>query len=188
MLELEGPRYAALWGKRRMHCLGAGHETRLAWTTILMLLPLTGCGDSGERTARHLTTDEITHLQEQFRVTPTPDVPRVSVPIPVREWTAQDTAMDALARIGRDAVPALVEALGDRNVQVRRQAALALGRIGPDAEQAVPALSAALGDGDEQVRRNAARALGQIGPAAKEAIGPLMQLLRQPPVPAAGQP
>ena len=50
-------------------------------------------------------------------------------------------AAEALARIGPEAVPALIAAFGDANV--RWSAVEALARIGP---QAVPALIAALGD------------------------------------------
>ena len=53
---------------------------------------------------------------------------------------------------------------------LRKNAALALGEVGPAAEIAVPALVAALGDRDERVRRPVADALGQIGPNAREAI------------------
>ena len=74
------------------------------------------------------------------------------------------------------ATPALIAALIDeRNyslvqpmrLSVRRQAARALGAIGPLARDAVPALADALTDPDAGTRRNAAFALGRIGPDAK---------------------
>lgn len=72
-----------------------------------------------------------------------------------------------LAQAGASAVPALIEALGDRDAYVRRAAAAALGRIG-DA-QAVPALEKLLSDdymdwltGRYPVREAAQQALEQI--------------------------
>jgi phosphoenolpyruvate-protein kinase (PTS system EI component) len=42
--------------------------------------------------------------------------------------------------MGKRAVPALKEALTSKNWQIRQQAAIALGEIGPDAEEALPSL------------------------------------------------
>jgi hypothetical protein len=73
-------------------------------------------------------------------------------------------------------VSALIQALEDENSRVRRSAARALGRIGPE-EGVVPALIQALGDEDSDVRWHAARALGLIGPGAAEAVPALIQAL-----------
>jgi hypothetical protein len=101
-----------------------------------------------------------------------------------REPTEREIAAAALGRIGRAAVPSLVQALKNRDPDVRKEAALVLARIGPDAFQAVPDLTALLDDENEEVRKAAARALGQIGPDAAEAVPALMRLLVQPsPVP-----
>jgi TolB-like protein/Flp pilus assembly protein TadD len=54
-------------------------------------------------------------------------------------------AVRALGRFGpaaADAVPALIEALGDEKTWMRNDAATALGKIGPSAEAAIPALTA----------------------------------------------
>lgn len=98
----------------------------------------------------------------------------------LREPTEQETAAAALGRIGRAAVPSLIQTLGHRDADVRRQVALVLARIGPDAADAVPELTALLDDPEEDVRKAAARALGQIGPAAAEAVPALMRQLVQP--------
>lgn len=69
-------------------------------------------------------------------------------------------------------VPVLAAALkGNPNeeaVEVRRQAADALERLGADAKKAVPELVEALKDKDAAVRRSAVKALGKIGPEVKE--------------------
>jgi HEAT repeat protein len=71
-------------------------------------------------------------------------------------------AAEALKKIGSAAVPALIEALKDRDGYVRRNAAGALGIIGRDAKAAVPALNEALNDKNRDVRESAAWALEEI--------------------------
>ena len=95
-----------------------------------------------------------------------------------RQWTIEETTIDALGRIGKPAVEALVRALHDPDPRMRERAARVLARVGADAQQAVPDLMAALSDKDEDVRKAAIRALGQIGPAAAEAVPALMEQLR----------
>ena len=76
----------------------------------------------------------------------------------------QKQAVDALVQMGQTAVPALAEALKDKEPGVRQIAAKVRGRIGPKAEAAVPALTEALKDKDRDVREAAAGAIKQIGP------------------------
>lgn len=99
---------------------------------------------------------------------------------PPREPTIQDTVAAALAKIGVDAIPALVSALDDPDASARTAAGHALALMGPKAADAVPALIVHLSDADENVRRTVARALGQIGPAARDAIPELIALLKHP--------
>ena len=64
----------------------------------------------------------------------------------------------------KSAIPALLEGLRSKEVSIRRNAAFALGEIGPDSEAAINDLANALrNDPDTEVRRNAAFALGEIG-------------------------
>lgn len=85
-------------------------------------------------------------------------------------------AVQALARMGPKAVPALLEALRGEDWTLRRHAASVFVEA-PDA-RAVPLLCAALGDWDWEVRREAARALQVQGPP--EAAEPLLPLLFHP--------
>lgn len=71
-------------------------------------------------------------------------------------------AIDALAKQGQLAVPALIECLNDDDASVRANAALALGRIGPQASATVPFLAELLADQDHIVRRHAAFSMYQI--------------------------
>ncbi len=82
----------------------------------------------------------------------------------------EDSAIDALGIIGpdaKDAVPALIEVLKDKNRTYvsRRNAASALGRIGPDAEASVPTLLEVSKDSSEapNLREVAKNALISIG-------------------------
>jgi HEAT repeat protein len=59
-------------------------------------------------------------------------------------------------------VPALIEALKDKEGDIRRSAALGLGSFGQQAKDAIPALEAAKSDRDARVREAAAIALSRI--------------------------
>jgi HEAT repeat protein len=89
-------------------------------------------------------------------------------------WFRRWYATEALVRIGKNAVPALVAALEDPDSNVRRHAARALGKIGE--ARAVKPLAAALRDGHEEVRREAAQALREIGDVV--AVTSLIEALR----------
>ena len=73
----------------------------------------------------------------------------------------------ALAEINPEAVPALIEALKDKDGEVRVAALYALSSIGPAARAAVPALIEALKDKDRKVHAAAFNALDSMGPAAR---------------------
>lgn len=59
-------------------------------------------------------------------------------------------------------LPPLIEALGDRESDVRFAAVNGIGRIGPDAAEAMPQLADMMGDMEPNVRRGAVIALGKI--------------------------
>jgi hypothetical protein len=77
----------------------------------------------------------------------------------------------------KELVPALTEALGDSDAQVRQCAAAALARIG---REAVTPLIDILGDTKREadLRANAAYVLGQIGAPAREALPALGKALK----------
>jgi HEAT repeat protein len=61
-------------------------------------------------------------------------------------------------------VPALIEALTDKEGDIRRSAAIGLGGLGESAKEAVSALRAAQKDRDARVREAATMALSRIDP------------------------
>jgi HEAT repeat protein len=63
-------------------------------------------------------------------------------------------------------VPALTSVLGDEDAFVRRDAARALGRFGPESRSALPALLPLLRDQNAGVRKAAVAALAAIDPEA----------------------
>ena len=76
------------------------------------------------------------------------------------DWAVRNSATQALIKIGANAVPFLVLALGHENTIISARSSFALTEIGSDA---IPALVLALRDPNIEVRRRAAFVLGQIG-------------------------
>jgi HEAT repeat protein len=92
-------------------------------------------------------------------------------------------AAEALRKMGaaaKAAVPALADALRDRERDVQLAAAEALAKMGAEAQQAVPALCELLTNGDTRLGSAAADALGKMGAAAKAAAPALQTVLKDP--------
>ncbi len=94
----------------------------------------------------------------------------------------QRAALNVLVRIvdpkDRDAIPALRWALDTRDLENRRNAALALSNIGgEETAVAVPVLLEAARNGDAGIRHQAVIAIRNIGPAARSAVPELIRLL-----------
>ncbi|MCI0343396.1 MAG: HEAT repeat domain-containing protein [Planctomycetales bacterium] len=75
----------------------------------------------------------------------------------------QLVAARTLAAIGPDAIPGLVDALGDGNAEVRKAAVEGLVRLGPKAAVAVPRLLRALRSGEPVPEREMAEARERFG-------------------------
>jgi hypothetical protein len=75
----------------------------------------------------------------------------------------------------KELVPALIEALQDKEKRVRQYAASALARVGKDA---VGPLLALLKGKDKSQRANAAYVLGHLGAAGQEALPLLLKALK----------
>jgi HEAT repeat protein len=100
------------------------------------------------------------------------------------EPETSSAAATALARIGAPAVPALREALKEKDNRLQAHAATALKRIGPDAKDAVPELVAVVKfyqgkEAAELARLEAIDALGRIGPKARDAVPALTDTLKE---------
>ena len=119
--------------------------------------PLNRMVDSGSAAERDAVALEDLGGPERAR--------RVLLPYLRTPWRSAGrkcAAIRLLGYCGAPAVPALVQALGNRDAEVRHAAAGALGMIGPDAAAAVPALEAATRDADELVPIAARSALEMI--------------------------
>ena len=110
---------------------------------------------------------------------------------PTSYWSGQlksgpgerSRARESLEGGGKDAVPVLLELLGEEpagpdSARVRWTAAEVLGAIGPDAKDASAGLIAALEDPDLHVQGVAAFSIPQVQTPAADTVPPLTRLLR----------
>lgn len=88
-----------------------------------------------------------------------------------------EEAAQALAAIGKPALPAVIAALNDEYHIVRLNAAYTLGLIGEPTEVVVPALAKAIKDNSFWVRQRAANAFGMVRGAANEIVPILIEAL-----------
>ncbi|MBI3324722.1 MAG: HEAT repeat domain-containing protein [Candidatus Omnitrophica bacterium] len=86
-------------------------------------------------------------------------------------------AINALKKIGPSAVPVLNQALKNDDGQVRAMAAEILGDLGPVASETTPTLIKALEDKEAVVRASAAAALGKLGSVEDQVIPVLINAL-----------
>ena len=77
-------------------------------------------------------------------------------------YDVEVAARMALEEIGQEAIPVLIQLLGDKDAEVRRAVAEVLRGIGPEAKEAVPALIHNLEDKEYRVRLITWSALHQI--------------------------
>ncbi|HYV34424.1 MAG TPA: HEAT repeat domain-containing protein [Gemmataceae bacterium] len=92
----------------------------------------------------------------KFGAAAKPALPQLIKLLNIGEAEAQEAIIKAITAIGgpetTPAIPALIKSLDSRNVNVRKLAAEALGRMGPLAVSAIPALTDHLQDEDATVR------------------------------------
>ena len=100
--------------------------------------------------------------------------PAAEIALPAFEKTLDDgetlvrrTVPPALAKLGSEAVPMLVAALGHHDESVREGAITALGSLG---QSALPALSCTMDNANARTRSSAVRAMGEIGAAAVSSL------------------
>ena len=116
------------------------------WSCCVLLLCLLACAGCGKKKSTDELIDDLKSTEERDRI------------IAVR--TLPQKKADALK-----VVPALIEALKDKDADVRVSAALGLGSFGEQARDAIPALDAAHMNGrDARVREAAGKALSRIEP------------------------
>ena len=104
------------------------------------------------------------------------------------EGRRKDEIIRKLRELGKKSVPALILALKDPDVQMRRNAELAMIDLSGgynekqkvDIREAIPDLIEATEDADKDVRAWAAHALAEIGPDAKPAVPALVKLTKDP--------
>ena len=112
-----------------------------------------------------------------------PPAPEITAPIWEKamkdaDETVVHNALDAIAALGPQAVPRLIEAL--KHEKFRAEVIYTLGRMGPAAAPATAELAKFIEDKHSRVAHEAIIALGKIGPDAKEAVPALVKALSQP--------
>jgi HEAT repeat protein len=109
--------------------------------------------------------------------------PKITVPVFEQVLADSDEAtvhhaLDALASLGKAAVPRLIDALEHERLQ--GQVAYILGQIGPEAAPATDALAVLAADSSDRVANESVLALAKIGPVAKAAVPKLLAALERP--------
>lgn len=147
-------------------------------------------GQTGEKSIVQTEAERLVEQMRGFSMQPGAS-PRSDGTTDPRELRRQEIT-EQLRDLGKQAVPALVHALADPHVQMRRNAELVLIELGGaychsmdqklkvDIREAVPSLIVATEDTDSTVRAWAAHAIAEVGPDAWEAIPVLIKLLKDP--------
>ena len=115
------------------------------WTPLVLLLCLLACSGCGKKKSTDELVGDLKSSQEGDRI-------KAARLLPQRKGDAAQ------------AVPALIEALKDKQGDVRWSAAIGLGYFGEQARDAIPALQEAQRDRDARVREAASVALSRIDP------------------------
>jgi HEAT repeat protein len=114
-------------------------------TRFVLLLCLLVCGGCGKTKSTDELLEDLKGAQERDRL----------IAVRLLPQRKEDAAQ---------IVPALIEAVKNKAVDVRLSAAIGLGTFGEQAKDAIPALQAARSDRDARVREAAGVALSRIDP------------------------
>ncbi len=131
-----------------------------------------------------LSSRDVGHRQEIIRAIgrlgpeAAESVPALIAILEGPEQNLRWCAAEALASIGKVAVPPLLKALFHENKSVTEYAALALQRVRPVAATAVPALLQFVADQDKNVQIAAIKALGAIGTEPDKIVPALVGRLK----------
>lgn len=132
--------------------------------TALFMVPMAGHGaEKAPKSAVPATAANISPAVQE-------NISSLIKELESKDYNTRSDAVNALAKIGAPAVPAIIESLANTNSNVRKGAVDALGNIGNARPEVVPALVRALTDRDSYVRKGAAEALGKIGAIAIPSI------------------
>jgi len=142
----------------------------MRWSLALVLAGSLGCATRG---VVEMMPPPPTFEQKVGWIVRLEDQRILAEPLPEPAVPAESTHAATPAQVPR---PDLLELITDPDVQIRRRAALAVGRVG--LADGVPALVAALGDLEPEVRQIAAFGLGLLGDA--RATAPLVAALADP--------
>ncbi|MBI2190872.1 MAG: HEAT repeat domain-containing protein [Planctomycetes bacterium] len=163
--------------ERHLFALGSGHNS----ATTAAAAPGTAQPDPTlEQLFEALKAPEMrvrVQAVEQIGSTGNPRaLPELARVMREDHWDVAEVSIKAIARLGKPAVPVLIEALGDSRPFIRWEAAAGLGSLGD--LSAGEALTRALADPAAPVRASAAEALGRIGGEAT--VKALLEILRDP--------
>ena len=158
--------------------------------TRIVFISFVLCITSTPQFTKPLQTDADTLIQQLRDLpTPLPASPRSNGSVPPEEQRRRQLYEEIL-RLGPNGVLALSRALHADDVQLRKNAALALSVLAGgwydsswpklDIRPALPLLVAALQDRESNVRGWSAQAIGDIGADAKSAVPDLITLLSNP--------
>ncbi len=111
-------------------------------TSLVLLLALLACAGCGKTKSTDELIEDLKSSEERDRI----------------------VAVRSLKGDPAKVVPALIDALKDKQSDIRLSAAIKLGSIGKQAKDAIPALEAAQSDRDIRVREAAGVALSRIDP------------------------
>ena len=137
---------------------------------------------TGHLIARLNDEDPYVRLASARVLAALPPAPEITLPIWERSLEDADAttvahALDALARLGKPAVPHLAAAL--KHKELRLQILFVLNGLGPDAAAATESLASLVNDEDPRVAHAAALALASIGPDAAPAVPALVKAIQK---------